>query len=762
MRLNDTGRPENKYGPLLPIIIEVVHLLALFLSHTRNAKTARANQVLFDQLLRHFKILTNLSDHADNLIIRQIPGSSSIQRPLYLIIFGDIVISPGELAANRLKLPKHLMRSLEKAFNCFFEQGFVSIYLRIAEIKSNKKEQLRLALNIAARYQQAVENAASITFYYFGSSIAVPLVKDWDGQVDPNLTIVAGLNGLSSINIQKLIKQADAYIALKFNKEDTVLKSFERFFLIRSIRSQLIRPLIEINNITWETIEQDYDIPKVDFPVFENLPIQKKSKVPPPPPSYEHTEEPIILPTTAIVSAKNVQDRAMDSENEILFSYLFEFIQNKKSDVIRLQDVIFINDYANLDMDGLVHKIHDFSKLLLSFEKTTSDQAVYDAILTFLYKKLEYVPDRLILKLATKRRSLSIIDDEKTIIVGLIHPKVIDLLTLMKERLYTAKKIDTFNDLGLKFFDVPVEQLTEQFGLQTSEIELILQFLKKCFDAYGIFDLKEFKLGLDHLVAYASTIIEMLWSHLDKSSTKGDRLNILEAYRLLTHHTENNGHAIRFILAVVFQNPFEINYSDRSGFLLCNILMHHQEKRLGMNINRTSNKILYKKSGIDKQAQQYCSWRLKTDKMRILSKISALQDAIKQSMKIDINSVSSNLDVYYCLSMERELIIFLSLVEGQNAGFIIKKIVTHNFEVMVSAAEQKFEQRCVSKMIENILLAIYGLARTGNIDDIDTLKAFEIRIVSLRKMEMDYAHHLLLAEVINNIALAIKSINMRQ
>jgi len=258
-RAGDTSITEE---PRQILLIELLHQLGLFFKHTRRAKGARATAVIFDQIVQRLRTIEKLPGNAGGLLLRRIAGrkETAADKLDFRILCGSIVFEGSDIIHRLGKTPnsnRHLIHALDLAFGCFVEQGLSSLYIEFPGDEPERIDQLRLALNIVARFHHAVENNASITFRYFGRAMAIPLIKDQQGRPDANLTLVAGLNGLTATNMRELMKQAEAFSQLS-GKTTTATSNFSSYNLIfdvRSLKAQLIRPLVEVNNLPWMHVE---------------------------------------------------------------------------------------------------------------------------------------------------------------------------------------------------------------------------------------------------------------------------------------------------------------------------------------------------------------------------------------------------------------------------------------------------------------------------------------------------------------------------
>jgi hypothetical protein len=244
------------------VLAEFVHQLGLFLRHARKAQSAQATAALFEQVMRYLMILERMPSHDGYLLVcsKGCDDGAPVDETGYRIVFGPLIVQSDRNRsvsqdANVSKSMSLLNSGLEQAFDYFAELQIDTLYLELPEGAAARTDQLRLSLNILARYQAAVMNGTSITFRYLGRALIIPVIHDYLGRPDFNLTLVAGLNGLTAINAKALIKQAEAYChmetVLSSDDEQAALltDSYNLIFKVRSLRTQIIRPPVEVNNL---------------------------------------------------------------------------------------------------------------------------------------------------------------------------------------------------------------------------------------------------------------------------------------------------------------------------------------------------------------------------------------------------------------------------------------------------------------------------------------------------------------------------------
>ena len=83
----------------------------------------------------------------------------------------------------------------DKAFNVFAEQGIQALSIDLPGKTDIELNRMHLCLNIISRYVHAIKTNMPIAFEIDGKPFSIQPVVDEKKQPDPNLTLVAGLNG---------------------------------------------------------------------------------------------------------------------------------------------------------------------------------------------------------------------------------------------------------------------------------------------------------------------------------------------------------------------------------------------------------------------------------------------------------------------------------------------------------------------------------------------------------------------------------------
>lgn len=726
------------------LVVELVHLLGLFLSHSRYSKSALATDALFNQLLRHVDLLSEAVEDDKSLNIRQIAAGDNRRIPQFQVQCGPVVIH-GDHGWHGLAAPSSLMmRALAQAFGCLAEQGIRTLKLYFGDRSKEQNEKLRLALNIVARFFQAVGSNASITFRYYGRALTIPLIRDKKGQPDPNLTVMAGLNGLSAANTRELIKQAESFYALKSGRPhaDPPLSCYDRIFGLRSLRAQLIRSPVEINLA----------------PLLETLPE----------PAGENTHG--AGERFEAIDADSAKQHHHGSKNSLL-TEVIETGYSLKSlsscmqahDIVGQQQLskVFSADVTQTTPQSLAVVLHDISSLLHHIERQQQSTASGHVLLKFLTERVERIPDAIIEKMTIHRQSISLSSGGQSIVIGMMHPRLLDLVTLSKERVLTRRKFVAMQTLGFDFDNNDIATLAEKFEINRAEVEHAITTLKSCFADGRHFRLKNLKKQFPVVVQQADTLFEMLWCYLKQTELGPERLDLLTAIGICGQHLKDVKHTFRFLLSDIYHDPFDLDFSDRNAFLLVNALLARDRHRLITLMDRTPENLLQNMNETNKENQIYAAWRLDTDQVRVLTKQRTLNDSLMTSLLEQPPRKEEPLKSSFILSLEREALLFLAVSGGQTARIILRDVIIKYGNPARDFYRSEPSLGEIRRVMDNLQIAIRGIGRVGEQKDLNLLKELERIAYKFKTIYADFELARQVNEMVSRISMAIKAIQTR-
>ena len=599
-----------------------------------------------------------------------------------------------------------------------------------------------------ARFHQAVENHASITFHYFGRATTIPLIYDKNGQPELNLTLLAGLNGLSEANTRELVKQAESIYALNEDRgnANAPIYSYDRIFALRSLRAQLFRPPVEINLSPWmETLDET------------DAGHGEKSS---PPNTSPNTSNGRYDAKQHQASISRLLAEAIEPGHSL--KSLFATLQTHEKGVQQLVSKVFSTDFTQISSQALTSCFNDICTLLRLLDQEPKNRASCESFLKFLQERIDHVPTAILEKVTIQRRSMNLVDGDRNIVLGMMHPRLIDLVALIKERLWTQRKFAAMQALGFDFDTRDTAALAELFEINTVEAAHVLSILKACFDEGNNFQLAQFRKQIQPMVQCADTLFEMLLCYLRQAEFAPARLDLLAAMEICGHYLRDAKHTFRFLLSGIYRDPFGIDYSDRNAFLMANALFLADRPMLNTARDRTPEDLLQKTREINQEIQRYAGWRLDSDQVRVLTKQRTMNDMFMKTLDRRIITEEKSPKSNYFLALERETFLFFAVAGGPTARIVLRDALLKYGNPSADVYRHGIGQHGLRQILENLQIAVRGIGRIGDQKDLNPLKALERAAGRFKRLYTDPVLVRQVNDLEQRIAPTVKAIQMRK
>lgn len=726
---------------------EFIHLLALFWIHSRTAGAARASEVLFRQLLQHLSILAKMPTHTGDILVRRVHHQLRAvhSAPDYVVIFGNLLINSQEerkSAASRQF--SHLKSALGRACECFAEQDIHSLLLRLPGNSTDSIERFRFSLHILTRYFMAARDGTSIAFRYYGRSLVVPVISDLDGKPDPNLTLMAALNGLSAVNARELIRQARAYVKMDLSESQDEgaapnhIGSYDQIFRVRSLRAQVVKPPVEINNLLFlygtpmpERMTSDGGTPSIETRAE----------------AQQFVREP-----------GQGDDLSLGAHATDHRQKLAGILEAADPSIKSALDGLFADDYASLDPAALGNRFASLSKLIYAVEKRCQDPAVPAGIMDILRIRLKGIADEVMGNIVTQRQGLKIVRKDRSVLVGMVHPRLYDLISLIKEDVAIRQRMAIIKEIAFQVDPCHINLLADGFGIPVSDAHQIFRLLHGCFCANGRFVRPTFESRVDAMSRHENVIFEILWCFLRQTPQRNDRINFLNAIQLLMAHLNDPKRALQFLMADICLSPDTVFFTDRNAFALANVLLHKENKELYIDVHRTPEDVLKVIRPQNQKVRHYADWRLEVDHGRYLSKMRTIAKNIHQVLTAAPGTGPWPFELAFLLALEREAIIFSALVQGHTARQVIREALDRYGDPAVPAYHGTSIRNYLPLLIPHLQIVVRALGLTGDQEDIERLTSLERRAKILIELDTHPAHGLRVRQMTKWIPQALEAI----
>ena len=391
-------------------------------------------------------------------------------------------------------------------------------------------------------------------------------------------------------------------------------------------------------------------------------------------------------------------------------------------------------------------------------EKNHADTIPIIRVMNFLYRQLDQLPDFLLDSLITQRQGLKIKEENKTYLVGMVHPRLLDLIALIKERVIIQRKIQAVKSHAKDIPSIDHRILLEWFGFSEVGSDHVLSLLKSCFDREGGFSRKQFNRHIDELAAFQDQIFELLWCLLRQSRMAADRIALLNALPLLVARLKDPRNAMGFPMADLFQTPDIAVVSDRNAFTLANLMLRTKTKESDTDIDRTPEEVLSVRKSLSTDLVNYISRRMEMDHIRVLAKFRTIRAHLLNCQRSPVPSASPvPLHFNLLLELEREGLIFMALAGSETGKRVVREALEFHSDI-----QSDFFQRSLPSdlaiLIGHIQLLVRAIARTGGWEDLEILKYIEQAAPQWMALNSDPAHTGRVQRMLKWVPTAIRSI----
>jgi hypothetical protein len=750
------GSPANYMEALL---VGLVHQMGLFFTHSGSSYKDRAASILFDQLLRHMNLLDKISPHHREIRVQRIgrPDSAGQGSPGYLVALGDLTVKSGGGGALSAKgsagAQMRMGATLGRAFDCFAAHGIDSLRLSLPGDSDDKIDEMRLTLNIIARFRRAVENSATIVFRYFGRSVRVPVVYDNVGRPDPNLTSMAGLNGISTANARELVKQADARRELAHNdgnssdQESAIHhSSYDLILSLASLSASLIKPQIEINTLPW-IVEQGDE---------RGLPDSGKL-----------LQELGVFPVDDDERRNNVSPRfawrsfsVEQFRDPITYQFLVDLLGTDDGKHDEAIASVTAADFDSLDIQGVSQRLLTTSSLIKTIEERNRDPLIVDRLIYHLHDQFLWVPEAVLTNIEVQPKGMKLHEPGNTLVLGMVHPRILDMIALVKSAVVTRQKMRTAQNVSFDFTYPNIRMLSERFGIDTNHALHLLRLLNGTISSAGCFNRTVFESQLAEMGRYGGSLFEIYYCLLRQMPRRADRLSMLDALSLMVSRLKNPVLALRFLIDTIFHPDHRIEYPDRNAFALANCLLLQKSAVFPYSMIQTPDIWLSLDCRTDSDLLKYARWRLTADKVFVGIIMEKVQMASLNSLVGQPGTRS--MPASYLLALEREAVIFLSLIGTRTAQTILRRALLRYSDPQSAIYQNTFKSFSLGAIIDHLRTIVFGIGRAGNHKDINTLEAISDNLKRLAARDIGADDIRKIEHVLNFRESAIEAIRSRE
>ncbi len=711
------------------MLIELAHLLSTYFTDVHLLEGIKTRKDSFEHLITLFSKLSRIPDQEGTVLIRYrgfTSSESTSGKTDYVMGIGNIIVDTGIATSivKRLGIRmSHIAKRLIKAFEIFSAHGINTFFLNIPDLKAPDSEiavqRMRLSLAIFARYNQAFKMNEPIIFNKLGKKIALPIILDERQQPDPNLTLLAGLNDLSPDETRDMVRRVDEWLKNSGLAGERYASVYDAIFDIKSLRNKLKRPPIEVNNIKWQMIGRGQKIVSqtrdevdadTDF-LRTQRPVGEKET-----PELE-IEEPNDF--TQALPESSAEMNNYSEESSGVMQLLEKYFGKSSPQPAKIHKTVYASDYKRITSQQLGSRILMVEKFLEIAKEYPYTDKEQKEVLYQIADRFEYVLDKTWGNLAIHEGSVKIRAVGKQADLGKLDPRLLKIISTAKARVSIKRKMENIVQGNVDFTDRDYAALASEFCIKPSDAEEIVSLLQNCFDENGGFLRKNFDRNIPRFAKYEDKIFGFLWHYLKESmQRRQDRISFLNALQLLISEMKQPKKGIRILMTDFLANPTIVTFSDRNAIMLSNLLVRKYNKELNLDIELTPEEVLLVREGVEREIAAAVAKVIDSTKIRFLQKISTLQRQIRESLSPAKSGESTALPFRYVLSLEREVFIFLSLVEGNTALSILRNAIRIYGDSSSQIYNLPRSREEFVTLLQHLKVLLRGLGRIGDDDDL--------------------------------------------
>jgi hypothetical protein len=723
------------------LLVELAYLLNASFQDVHYWEGVKAEKNTFSQFVRMLQELDQMSVH-DGTIRINFRGSQTgkISEKLdYVIKFGDITVDLAGISAltRRMGLRfKHLEGRLLRAFETFGVQGIKTLILKIPAKSDHSIEIMRISLRVISCYQQAVESNSAIVFTKDGKEFSLPPILDETNQPDPNLTLVAALNGLNPELMQDLVGKVTKVIRDKnlTISGGTPANVYQAMFKMKSLQQRLIKPPLEINS---------------DKPAAADMgPKAAGATGMPTPAGHQVAGIPADLKIDPALLKANVARLVKDAFGD------------SPEKAARIMKSVYGKDYNKIDSQSLGERLRLITDLLMAMQKNPKSQQAMQEVLGRIQAGMDQVPSEALDDLVTRNDDVGFWSDQGETAVGKIDENLLGIIDNAKKRSAARKKNRVVFSPDQAFETHDFEKIAEDFDLSVAQAEDIVGLFKSCFDAQGDFLRASFEKKVPDFVRHEKKVFDILWEFLKGTSRRSDRLPFLNSLQLLVKEQKKPIQAIKVLLSDFSLDPSGIEFADRNAIMLANQFLRTYNKELNMDIEITPEEVLLVKEGLDTKTANYAKWKVDGEQQQFFEKMITIRRKLLKTLDPD-SSVTPLLPIRFLLALEREVHIFLALVGGQTAYAVIRGSLNVYGNPSSQVYRLKESQNYMSALLQHLAVLVRGIGRLGEKKDLSLLDDIKKKEAGFMSLGENARHAALVRRVLGWIDAAKNNINSR-
>lgn len=674
------------------LLIQMACLVSRYMADENFSGSTTDEAQVFLKLSKVLIQLSRLAHHLGGAFIRYRGTPTDPDLPDkydYEVVIGNTAVDnhmaprvAQRVGAAAARMPEQLVN----AFTVFSEYGVNNIFIQIPDNLEQLLPAIQLCLKILSGFKQARHSGEAIPIDVPKRQISVPLINDENMFPDPNLTLMAGLNQLSSKAMGGLVEKVDQWLRRNGPDADkNYVGIYNAAVELPKIQAKLLRPPVEMNNIKWLISESEDDSVSLEKVYIAQL--------------------------------------AMDTAG------------STPQKVVKMIKSVYGDDYAKINKNILGERLGLSSDLLVAADNRQEEAGLKKEVLGNLKERLDQVKDHVIDDVQVREDVDQARAAGKAVAPDVVDSNVYQMVHFYKGRSSTRKKMVGMVHRPIEFKPRDYKILAKDFRITPQEAEALVQLLKGCFAEDGSFIKKRFNDAIEHFRQYEQKIFAFLWHHMKDTILPKDRVAFLNALQTLTAQMDLPKRAFKILIEDICSDPHSVQFSDNKAVMLANLIVHRPDKALA-DYEITPEDIVVNRHNIDDVVVQYAAWRIDKEREQFYAKVDTVHHKLIEALSLG-QTRDKQIPISIMLNLERELFIFLSLVPCDTGKTILRSAIKEYGAPQSVIYHCDHSAEFAGGLLQNLRVALRGIGIVGSMRDVPELEAVKEKNEDFQRLKND-------------------------
>ncbi len=382
---------------------------------------------------------------------------------------------------------------------------------------------------------------------------------------------------------------------------------------------------------------------------------------------------------------------------------------------------VYAKDYKKVSLPELEDRLRLAGKILDVIDRNPKFKHLELEVMDNMEARFENVRDEILERVIVEDGAVRIIGDFPHEMEELNY-RLVKMIEVFRRRVVIRGKMNDLIRKDIDFTEEDYRYIGREYDVPADDARELVAMFKSCFDREGRFLRNVFEKHIPVFAWYEKRIFELMWHFLKEIFRRNDRIAFLNSIQLLIDQMrEPKKNAIKILLTDFLSDPYSVSFSDRNAVMLANLLVRKYNKELNMDIEVTPEEVLLVREGIDRRITEAISEAIDTVyKERFVKKLSTISRRILESLNPGSGDTSP-MPIKYLLSLEREILIFLCLIQGETALSVIRSALNTYGNPRTKIYHSKLSPDHILLLFQHLKVVIRGVGRLGDGEDLARL-----------------------------------------